>query len=179
MKPCLFTLVFISLLITSCRKHKPPVEQLPPATQEGRGTFGCLVDGKVFKPKGSPFGGPILICAYQFHKGGHYFHIAAKNQGDELRGMYINTDSLAIQEGKTYLLGDFSKKGGASGGYYVGKISSSIEYLTTASNNGELKILKLDTINRIVSGTFWFDAVNKEGQKVQVRDGRFDLKYSL
>ncbi|MEJ7676398.1 MAG: hypothetical protein WKG06_00655 [Segetibacter sp.] len=38
---------------------------------------------------------------------------------------------------------------------------------------GELKITKLDETNRIVSGTFWFDAVNKNGEKF--RCGKDDL----
>ncbi len=181
MKPCLLLLLLLSLLDTSCRKHKPLVAQLPPATQEGRGTFGFLVDGQVFKPKGSSFGGPILSCVYQFHKRGYYFQLAAQNQSTILRGVSIHTDSMYIEEGRIFKIEDYYKKGGASGRYstYDNNSGMFTEYMTTQIKNGELKISKLDTINRIVSGTFWFDAVNKEGQKVQVREGRFDLKYSL
>ena len=42
---------------------------------------------------------------------------------------------------------------------------------------GKLIITKLDEINQIVSGTFWFDAVNDKGEKVEVREGRFDVHY--
>jgi hypothetical protein len=41
--------------------------------------------------------------------------------------------------------------------------------------SGELTILKLDTINKIISGIFYFDAYNPDGLKVEVREGRFDL----
>ena len=58
-------------------------------------------------------------------------------------------------------------------------ISTSTEYLTTSSIKGELKITKFDELNRIVSGTFWFDATNSDGEKVQVREGRFDMNYTL
>jgi hypothetical protein len=37
--------------LTSCKKddvNKSPVDQLPPATQEGALTFGCLINGEPF-----------------------------------------------------------------------------------------------------------------------------------
>lgn len=45
-------------------------------------------------------------------------------------------------------------------------------------NSGRINILRLDTINYIIAGTFYFDAVNKEGDTIKVTDGRFDLKYA-
>src|SRR5437773_8453594 len=56
--------IFISLLLcslflsNSCRKQKNE-EQLPPATQTGANTFGCLVDGKVWIPTGGGAGSGI------------------------------------------------------------------------------------------------------------------------
>ena len=29
----------------------------------------------------------------------------------------------------------------------------------------------------IQSGTFWFDAVNEKGKKVEIREGRFDMHF--
>ncbi len=42
--------------------------------------------------------------------------------------------------------------------------------------NGELKITKLNTQQRIISGTFWFDAI-LSGEKIEIREGRFDMRY--
>ena len=42
---------------------------------------------------------------------------------------------------------------------------------------GELIITKFDDVNQIMSGTFWFDAINKDGVKVEVREGRFDVHF--
>ena len=39
----------------SCKKNKPQkteLEKLPPVTQTGANTFGCLINGKAFTPKG-------------------------------------------------------------------------------------------------------------------------------
>ena len=52
------------------------------------------------------------------------------------------------------------------------------DYSTTSIISGELWLKKLDTINQIVSGTFWFDAINANGGKVEIRQGRFDMRYS-
>ncbi len=52
-----------------------------------------------------------------------------------------------------------------------------VQYFTDNNNFGELTISKLDTQQKIISGTFWYDAVNAVGDKVEVRDGRFDMRY--
>ena len=49
------SLLFITLTANKCKKDKTPenpVDQLPPETQIGANTFGCLVNGKVYIPKG-------------------------------------------------------------------------------------------------------------------------------
>lgn len=43
---------------------------------------------------------------------------------------------------------------------------------------GILTVKKLDTINQIISGTFWFTAVNSNGDTVKITDGRFDVYYT-
>jgi hypothetical protein len=181
----LFLLTSVLLLGFHCKKHKSPEEQLPAETQIGAGTFGCLVNGNIFKPKGDPFGGPILSCSYQFlntsSSSGYFFSVSAKNTTNAaIKGISINTDSLAIQQGQTIILENFGKKGEASGQFSIFDNNTLLfnEYLTTVLITGELKITRLDSINRIVSGTFWFDAINPSGEKVQIRSGRFDMKYS-
>jgi hypothetical protein len=65
MKNLLF--LFATLLtLFSCskddNKSQKPIDQLPPATQVGANTAGCLVNGEAFLPKGTSLGGPILSC---------------------------------------------------------------------------------------------------------------------
>jgi len=43
---------------------------------------------------------------------------------------------------------------------------------------GELWVKKLDTINQIVSGTFWFNAVNSNNDTIKITEGRFDMRYT-
>ena len=94
-----------------------------------------------------------------------------------MRGVDIDTDSLKIEQRKTYKLEETGAKGIASAEYVAINLGDINRYYTNAINSGELNITKLDESKKIISGTFWFDAVNKTGEKVEVREGRFDLKY--
>lgn len=168
---------FATLFFFQCRKNN----QLPPETQTGANTFGCLVNGKVFKPKGSPFGGPILSCAYQNINGGYSFQLKAKQDlGDELLSIGLFTDSLPIAQGETIKLSQHHVSGKSYGlhGKYPRGMNGML-YYTEPVGSGELHIIKFNKTNQIVSGTFWFDGVNTSGEKVQVREGRFDMKYTL
>ena len=50
-------------------------------------------------------------------------------------------------------------------------------YSTTSAITGELKITYHNYNQAILSGTFWFDAINSNGEIVHVREGRFDMHY--
>lgn len=78
-----------------------------------------------------------------------------------------------MTEGQTYQLKEY--KEGSKWGEYM--IDSKILYSTTSIVTGELKITHHDFNRAIISGTFWFDAVNDYGEKVEIREGRFDVHY--
>ena len=44
-------LLFIAFTFINCSNNDDPQDQLPPITQTGANTFGCLVNGQVFVPK--------------------------------------------------------------------------------------------------------------------------------
>lgn len=172
-------LTFVVLTASRCRKEKDnPVEQLPPETQTGANTFGCLVDSKVFKPGGDPFAGPVIKAQYQFVNGKQGFGISARrSDGETSQGVGVLGDSVNIKIG-TF---DLTNK---KAGYLVGAYSTSNlnldfrDYYTNNIQKGILQIKHFDTINQIVSGTFWFDALDTTtGKIVQIREGRFDLPY--
>jgi hypothetical protein len=50
-------------------------------------------------------------------------------------------------------------------------------YSTTDKVIGELIITHHNFNKAILNGTFWFDAINSNGEIVQVREGRFDVHY--
>jgi Family of unknown function (DUF6252) len=92
----------------------------------------------------------------------------------------LYTDSLKILEGVKFNLRQ-RIQGLSSGSYSSYTTGSPFQNYLTDGNDykGEMQIKKLDPENQIVSGTFWFDAVNANGQKVEIREGRFDVRFTL
>ena len=185
----LLLLFFLSLFLinSQCKKHKPidPLSQLPPETQTGANTFGCLVNGQAFVPKG-PSLGPILSSYYQqIYSGpdGYVFQVAAydKSHGDDRYSILLLGDSLKIIGPQTiYIKGKI--KGNTSGAYYTSKFNGTIfinnDYFSTDLTGGELIIKKFDEINQIASGTFWFNALGNSGDTVKITNGRFDVRFT-
>ncbi len=155
-----------------------PVDQLPPATQTGANTVGCLVNGQVFLPyQSNPFGSPAVVCFYQFLNGNYVFSLGFSNNkiANGLRNVKVSTRSITLQQGQSYQLK--LNNGNSAFAAYLDFAQTS-DYLTNDITLGELKITRLDETNAIISGTFWYDAVNSVGTKVEVREGRFDMQYS-
>jgi hypothetical protein len=179
--------LFLSLAIITtftfgnCKRNQNPnpVDELPPETQTGANTFGCLIDGKVFLPKGNPLAGPVKKAQYQFANGRQGFGISAsRSDGEESQSVGVGGDSIIINVG-VYELSSRNNAGKLSGLYIVSKIGTlGNYYYTNEIQKGQINIKHFDTINQIVSGTFWFDALNSTtGKIVQVREGRFDMPY--
>ncbi len=175
--PYLLFILSLTLLAPSCKKQ--PVNQLsllPPATQTGANTFGCLVDGAALVPESSGFfSGPPFKSEYASTPQLAVFWIAGSRKSDDgsVANVSIVTDSLKISEGETLLLSGYNTPGKASGAYAY----NSTAYQTNANVTGALTITRLDTINLIVSGTFHFNAVSKGGDTVRITNGRFDTHY--
>lgn len=166
-----------------CKKDETGIEALPPATQEGKNTFGCLVNGEAFTPKGSNLGGPVLSSYYQYLNSptaqGYFFNVSADMEGDNIsKSISIGANNVIIKQGSKYQLKNYPNVDEVYARLIIISNSGTInQYETINIYKGELLISKFDETKQIVSGTFWFDAVNKNGEKVEVREGRFDVKY--
>ena len=60
-------------------------------------------------------------------------------------------------------------------------MSLSIEGESWIANNSQpidFKISRLDTVNYVIAGTFAFIGTNRNGKLIEIKEGRFDLKYS-
>lgn len=182
-----FTLLFLFCLFTfnQCKKNKTnPVDELPPETQTGANTFGCLVNGKAFTPGGSSLSGPTKGAIYQYliigSADGYTFAVSGtdKRNTEDISIVGFGFDSVRISN-RVYEL-KTRRNGQGGGGYRKIDINYPNGNLfdTNENTTGEITITKFDTINQIVSGTFWFDAVNVSNEKVEIRDGRFDMRYT-
>lgn len=155
---------------------KTELEKLPPATQTGANTAGCLVNGKAFLPKGFiPGTNPI-----SYQDGLNFSLFIGERNNDILKSIGVFSSNQSLEVGIIYHLANNNNDDNSKYGIYsINAVPPpSPEYYTT--NNiivGELKITHHDFNNAILSGTFWFDAVNSNGEKVEVREGRFDRHY--
>ena len=169
-------LLFALFIGNSCSKDNiAPIDKLPQATQTGENTAGCLVNGKAFLPKGSALSGPVLSAFYQFVDGSYHLGFGFKNnEQDHLRDIYIYVNEQ-LSENSVYIL-KTSESTNSYGEYAIG--GGLVDLFETSDEiTGELTITKLDPAHSIISGTFWFDAVNEAGEVVEIREGRFDMQY--
>jgi hypothetical protein len=171
-----FLISLLLLAFCACDKDNDtpanPVSQLPPATQIGANTFGCLLDGAVFKPGSAP---NSLNCYYQFVDGEYYFHIAA-TKNDNTNNYYalgINTAKKSIVQGEVYQLYEMTD------GNVYGLFFFNLDYnYTSHLNTGQLTITKFNFSQNIISGTFFYDILGSNGVVHQIRDGRFDMHFT-
>ncbi len=98
--------------------------------------------------------------------------IAGTKRGGVYTGFNIYTDSLAVEEDSTYQFSSY-RRGGAMASYFV----DLNQYTVTDTDSGALHITRHDKTRRILAGRFWFDGTNYESEKVQIREGRFDVRY--
>ena len=178
----LLAICLVTFIVCSCDKDndkpKTELEKLPPATQIGANKAGCLVDGMAFLPKGYFAAGGALFFFYQ---DGKNFSLAIRqNVNDGVRSINVTSGNQNLHNniGVVFPLTEYGANSKA-GRYSINSVAppSPQYYTTTATTTGELIITYHNFDKAILSGTFWFDAVNSEGKIVKVREGRFDLKY--
>ncbi|MCB7480246.1 DUF6252 family protein [Christiangramia sediminis] len=175
------TLTFYLLVVlftTSCSKDSStdcdnPVDCLPEMTQTGANTAGCLVNGKILTPGGQSLNsGSVLKAQYNFYQGSYLFGLSIRNRGEKNRMLNIEIRNQKLIAGETYSLQNNSSSSFAS--YRNGILGG---YITNNERTGEIYISFIDSERNIISGTFHFDAENNEGEVIEVRQGRFDVKY--
>ena len=177
-------LLAITIGFTQCCKEKPnnnndnDIPGLPPATQVGANTFGCLVNGVPWVPQGNNGGGNNLSINYDPSFNNGVFSVAAYNAViSPTSTQYIG---IGVADSLNYF--NFPKKL---------KLSKTSIYRTTASisllciivstatiiSDGELFIDKLDKQNRIIAGRFNYTLYQSGCDTVKVTNGRFDMKF--
>src|SRR5690606_41830119 len=76
-----------------------------------------------------------------------------------------------LEQDQTYILNQgYTPILGGGAEYYL-KLSNT--FSTNTTQTGELTITRNDMSNSIISGIFWFDAINDAGEVVKISEGRF------
>lgn len=166
-------LAFCLFASGSCEKEDEK-KQLPPITQNGAGTFGCLVNGEVWVAKSRLFGSPIGASNNQWEDKRWVINGAAENSGISI---HVCKDS--VLKGESTLKGSFEFEDNCSNGmiYLEQNTPQTASFQTSNKDTGKVYISRFDAANQIISGTFYFDVVNSTGEKIEIRDGRFDVKF--
>ena len=173
---------------TQCKKDVP-APGLPAVTEQGRNTFGFKLDGSTWVPYrdcSGWFSGPTSALSFSVYRDSLSDY--AWPVGLWLRAQRVSAKSTSYFEMKT--------------GYYAfpnpsyishtGNIFDSLDISFRKEDccdtyradhyysPGTVMITKLDTANKIISGTFSFNLYTYIGQNldsVVITDGRFDLKF--
>ena len=164
--------------LTACNKD---VDELPPQTETGANTFGAKVNGVYWVP--ARFG--ILpaddLLEARFNSPGSLL-ITAKNFSASPKETQFEIQIVGVDGPGTYLMNKSVVRPTAAEpyAYYVRRVlTPEDEWITDTQYTGTVTITKLDTHNKIVAGTFEFQAGStvNAGGVLTVSDGRFDIKY--
>ncbi len=164
-------LAFLSL---SCHKEK-----LPGPTEEGKNTFGCKINGKNWVPNGGGgFSGlPPVDGGYQgtndFDTTRNNVFIRAYDKSSSIN-IYLQSVSRPGTYNLKFNTLDYANVLNPKNYGYYG--TNGDGFITTSQSTGTVSISRADTVNKIVSGTFEFTAVNNAGKTIKITDGRFDIK---
>jgi hypothetical protein len=177
-KPILLIVCSLTFALFACKKDKKaPIDQLPAATQSGKNTFGCLINGQAFLPKGSfPFGNPNPVLLYDptFENGTlsiKAYRVDGSNHVDIVIGG-TNIDKPGL-----YQIG--TRGTDAKQFANVRDQRSGCNYYHSDDGticSGTLKITKLAVAEKIIAGTFSFTISTPGCETWKVTDGRFDLR---
>ena len=165
------------VLLTQCSKCKDdpaPIAQLPPATQTGANTLGCLVNGQPWTPQGNSGSSNFSIVYDQAL--GASFDLQAYRYQQVPTDNYQNLimDGSRLRGPKTYDLRDSLDTRVSWYNRLTGCYLNSRDSGTYCK--GTLAITKLDLQAGIIAGTFSFTLAKPGCDTVRVTDGRFDKR---
>lgn len=193
MKTLIYTLSFITLI--ACNKDdntETPQDQLPPITQTGANTAGCIINGKVLIPKngsqaigGPPIYGLNLVGGNNFNEpiiGDDYWQLEIANKRDQnsagivlwIKDMQQGIGNYPINQSNGELYID-----GPNNNQIIAGIKENGDQKTywSGNNSGTITITRFDYLNGIYSGIFSFTLYNKDNptETITITDGRFDI----
>ena len=177
-------LLCLCFCFAQCKKTSSTQEdQLPPATQTGANTFGCLVNGTAFTPSVPlPLDKSTLSMVYdQGYKNGT-INIYADNKNSDVNTS-IGFSSSGINDIGTYTTGFYTRYNSKYNLFigYANAISGCAIGVTDSPYNpidtGLLTITKFDKINRVFAGTFSATMYSTTCDTIKITNGRFDLKF--
>ena len=172
MKPLL--LLSLALLL-GCKKNEPaPADQLPPATQTGANTLGCLVNGQPWTPQGFDGSSNYSISYDQNPYGVIDLQNYRYQQQPIDNYQYLILFARELRSPRSYDLRDLVNTRISWKDRLTGCDFNSDDANTY--HKGTLTITRLDLQAGIISGTFDFVLAKPGCDTVRITQGRFDKK---
>ena len=171
------------LLLTQCSKCKndptpaDSASQLPPATQTGANTFGCLVNGQPYVPKGNTGASNFGVTYDPGFRGGT---VAIETYRVEGGGL---TKFLSIDAAPVNAVGNYSLNLGLGVGevlYSSGGVQPCgfmYDSRDVTHRKATLNITRFDRNSRIIAGTFDAVIARNGCDTLKITQGRFDAKF--
>ena len=165
----LIALSAVLFFLTSCKKT---ITELPDATGTGADTFGAKINGKLWAP--AKFGimpsAEILEAHYEPN---NTVTINARNFASSPTESEFALHLTGVTGPGVYTLGS---EGGSYGYYEERKITPTGQWRTNSQYTGTVTITTDDRTNKILAGTFQFQAASlMGGDPITITDGRFDV----
>lgn len=181
-----FLLILIASLaiMASCKKEKnlqDELAKLPPASQTGANTFGCLVNGKAWVAQNQDC---FLLCDpsfklyYDYGFGGN-IHIQAIFKNSKINmDQYIGFGMDSTNSRTSFFYLDFKQHMGFT--YKNSHAGTDCKVIKSLYNEiaayGIITLTRYDLQSGIISGTFEFTLTKPGCDTIKVTNGRFDKK---
>lgn len=188
------TILLLFLALTGCNKDSTtidPLAKLPPETQIGANTFGCIINDQVFYPRDGSgnFGGGIAsrgLINWGDPSGNQTFNeidCSNSKDGKPASKMIIHLQGLAEIGVGEYIwkTSNFSNSiDGLQQNYLYVKVYNSLlktySYYGSYENSGKVIITRYDPVNFIFSGVFSGRLKKKnDTEELEICQGRFDI----
>ena len=170
-----YPLLLVALLgLSQCQKKSDPSpeEQLPPATQTGANTFGCLVNGQAWTPQGYNGSSNYSVVYDPNYANGTLNISVYRYTGNESSKQIITIYSDSLRTTGNYPL----VKNGRQEALFKDRATGCEFFGGTYYRRGNLTITRLDLRAGIISGTFDFVLAKPGCDSVRVTQGRFDKR---
>lgn len=164
------------LLLAQCKKaDSGPVSALPPETQTGANTFGCLVNGQPWTPRGNNGFSNYQVDFDPNYRGGEVGIHTYRYDDRSITFQSLIFGGDSIKQLGRYLLNVQPRSATfTDSGRPVGCQDYDSRYGSYC--RGSMTLTRLDRAAGIVSGTFEFILAQSGCDTIKVTQGRFDKK---
>ena len=185
------SLFFIAITTTcfaiiSCKKNVNQLSLLPPITDTGANTFGCLVNGVAMLPKsGMPtWNNPYITSPVEVSFKSE-IRISIGNPDGPATSMFFYLYNL-YSGGLVPFFWKQSEFGAEAFPVYNSQLygmllnsnTNKYEWYGSFNNSGLTTISKFDTVNHVIAGIFNGKLVQKNGtDTITISNGRFDINW--